>query len=188
MNCMESRANTNAWMRPEKSERMKKGIGMIKGTRKTITTAMISPAMTFPNNRAETEMTFAISLMMSIIPKNTSRMPIRKSLTLRALKSGPILMKLPMYFTGEIRKAVIFHPMTTKIPSAMVREKWLVGERKNGTAFSPATDMVREESIGAMEKRFDMIIKINSVKTIDRSIFFLNVSSPVMSIFDSKKL
>lgn len=53
MNCMESRANTNAWMRPEKSERMKKGIGMIKGTRKTITTAMISPAMTFPNNRAE---------------------------------------------------------------------------------------------------------------------------------------
>jgi hypothetical protein len=93
-------------------------------------------------------------------------------------------MKLPTYFTGEISRAARFHQITTKSPSAMVREKWLVGERKKGTVFSHHTDTVKDESIGAIENKFDIMISIKSVRTIDNSIFFLKVSRPVMSIFD----
>jgi len=84
--------------------------------------------------------------------------------------------------------ATMFHRSTTNNPKAIVREKSLVGDRKSGTASAHISCIVIDERIGATEKRFDMIIRINNVKTIERRIFFLMGVRFVTSILDLKKL
>jgi len=84
---------------------------------------MISHAMMFPNKRAEIETILASSLIRSIIPRKISRNPIARAHGVRALKSGAIFIKPPMYLTGAMMIAAAFARITTNSPSAIGRAK-----------------------------------------------------------------
>lgn len=133
---------------------------------------MISHAITFPNKRADIDITFAHSLIISIIHKKKLRHHIPKSLIVLAVRRGQIFIKFQIYFFGEREKATIFAHITTNIPRAIVREKSLVGVRNRG--ISSVSDIVYriDDRIGATEKKFEKNIIMKSVSTIDRRIFF----------------
>lgn len=123
INCIESNANTNACITPEKREIRKNGIGTINGTKKIITIAIISHAIIFPNRRADIDTIFASSLIKSMKPRKISKSPIATAPGVRAFNSGQIFINQPTYLIGDIMIAAAFARMMTNKPRAMGRAK-----------------------------------------------------------------
>ena len=68
-----------------------------------------SPAKTFPNKRAERDTTFAISEIISNRPRNSSNKALASCAKDLALKTGTILIKLPICFNGDMASAMILN-------------------------------------------------------------------------------
>ncbi len=110
--------NTKACTNPEKTDRIRNGIGMrncVNAARLMMTATITFPAKMFPNNRHESEITFAISPMMFNTPMNTSIKPLNTAPGVLAISNGLILMKFERCLIGEIFNARIF-----AIPKIMI--------------------------------------------------------------------